>query len=78
MCALCRHGFPPASQSLPPSPSVPGSADALLRSYFPDGMSESLMAYLLHGVLKALEYLHQMGYVHRWVGRGGWVGMRAV
>ncbi|XP_056445006.1 STE20-related kinase adapter protein beta [Gadus chalcogrammus] len=42
-----------------------GSADALLRSYFPDGMSESLMAYLLHGVLKALEYLHQMGYVHR-------------
>ncbi|CAL8289359.1 unnamed protein product [Lota lota] len=42
-----------------------GSADALLRSYFPDGMSESLMAYLLHGVLKALEYLHEMGYVHR-------------
>lgn len=28
-------------------------------------MSESLIAYLLHGVLKALEYLHRMGYVHR-------------
>lgn len=35
-------------------------------------MSESLIAYLLHGVLKALEYLHRMGYVHRSVGeRGG-------
>ncbi|MEQ2266230.1 hypothetical protein XENORESO_015727 [Xenotaenia resolanae] len=44
-----------------------GSADALLRTYFPDGMSESLIAYLLYGVLKALEYLHRMGYVHRGV-----------
>lgn len=42
-----------------------GSADSLLRSYFPDGMSESLIAYLLYGVLRALEYLHHMGYVHR-------------
>uniref|UniRef100_A0A1A7ZST0 STE20-related kinase adaptor beta n=1 Tax=Nothobranchius furzeri TaxID=105023 RepID=A0A1A7ZST0_NOTFU len=42
-----------------------GSADALLRTYFPDGMRESLIAYLLYGALKALEYLHQMGYVHR-------------
>ncbi|XP_062303202.1 LOW QUALITY PROTEIN: STE20-related kinase adapter protein beta [Osmerus eperlanus] len=42
-----------------------GSADALLRTCFPDGMSESLIAYLLYGVLKALEYMHQMGYVHR-------------
>lgn len=31
-------------------------------------MSESLIAYLLYGVLKALEYLHRMGYVHRSVG----------
>ncbi|XP_016123640.1 STE20-related kinase adapter protein beta [Sinocyclocheilus grahami] len=44
-----------------------GSADSLLRSYFPDGMSESLIAYLLYGVLRALEYLHHMGYVHRGV-----------
>ncbi|XP_047432389.1 STE20-related kinase adapter protein beta isoform X3 [Mugil cephalus] len=44
-----------------------GSADTLLRTYFPDGMSESLIAYLLYGVLKALEYLHRMGYVHRGV-----------
>ncbi|KAM6945461.1 STE20-related kinase adapter protein beta [Aplochiton taeniatus] len=44
-----------------------GSADSLLRTYFPDGMSESLIAYLLYGALKALVYLHQMGYVHRGV-----------
>ncbi|KAM6893235.1 STE20-related kinase adapter protein beta [Lycodopsis pacificus] len=44
-----------------------GSADTLLRTYFPDGMSESLIAYLLYGALKALEYLHRMGYVHRGV-----------
>ncbi|XP_056607174.1 STE20-related kinase adapter protein beta isoform X3 [Triplophysa dalaica] len=44
-----------------------GSADSLLRAYFPDGMSESLIAYLLYGVLKGLEYLHHMGYVHRGV-----------
>ncbi|MBN3310588.1 STRAB protein, partial [Amia calva] len=42
-----------------------GSADNLLQTHFPDGMSESLIAYLLHGVLKALDYLHKMGYVHR-------------
>ncbi len=46
-----------------------GSADTLLRTYFPDGMSESLIAYLLYGVLKALEYLHRMGYVHRYTKR---------
>ncbi|XP_028321686.1 STE20-related kinase adapter protein beta [Gouania willdenowi] len=44
-----------------------GSAHSLLRTYFSDGMSESLIAYLLSGVLKALEYLHRMGYVHRGV-----------
>ncbi|KAG9277811.1 STE20-related kinase adapter protein beta isoform X1 [Astyanax mexicanus] len=44
-----------------------GSADSLLRLYFPDGMSESLIAYLLYGVLRALQYLHHMGYVHRGV-----------
>lgn len=55
----------PAHLSIAP-PHLPlGSADTLLKTYFPDGMSESLIAYLLHGVLKALEYLHRMGYVHR-------------
>lgn len=51
--------------SFPPLLFLKGSADSLLRTYFPDGMSESLIAYLLYGVLKALEYLHRMGYVHR-------------
>lgn len=46
---------------------IVGSADTLLRTHFPDGMSESLIAYLLHGVLKGLEYLHRRGYVHRWL-----------
>ncbi|KAI5109447.1 STE20-related kinase adapter protein beta, partial [Silurus meridionalis] len=44
-----------------------GSADSLLRSFFPDGMSESLVAYLLYSVLNALKYLHHMGYIHRGV-----------
>uniref|UniRef100_A0A3B5MI79 Protein kinase domain-containing protein n=1 Tax=Xiphophorus couchianus TaxID=32473 RepID=A0A3B5MI79_9TELE len=45
------------------TPLMAYSADALL-TFFPDGMSESLIAYLLHGVLKALDYLHRMGYIH--------------
>lgn len=60
------------------SPSSAGSADALLRTYFPDGMSESLIAYLLYGALKALEYLHRMGYVHRSVGDGKTLGETSV
>ncbi|XP_028662002.1 STE20-related kinase adapter protein beta isoform X1 [Erpetoichthys calabaricus] len=42
-----------------------GSAECLLRTYFPDGMSESLIAYILYGVLQALVYLHGMGFIHR-------------
>ncbi|XP_057673919.1 STE20-related kinase adapter protein alpha isoform X1 [Corythoichthys intestinalis] len=42
-----------------------GSARELVSTYFPDGMSELTIAYILLGVLKALEYIHQMGYVHR-------------
>lgn len=47
----------------------------LLRTYFRDGMSESLIAYLLYGVLKALEYLHRMGYVHRLVSIKGHIAI---
>ncbi|XP_061556660.1 STE20-related kinase adapter protein alpha isoform X1 [Phycodurus eques] len=42
-----------------------GSARELVSTYFPDGMSELTIAYILLGILKALEYIHQMGYVHR-------------
>eukprot|EP00064_Thunnus_orientalis_P010456 superscaffoldBa00001424_g10482 len=42
-----------------------GSARDLICSHFTDGMSELTIAYILLGMLKALEYIHHMGYVHR-------------
>ncbi|XP_078260594.1 STE20-related kinase adapter protein beta isoform X3 [Rhinoraja longicauda] len=41
-----------------------GSASSLLKLYFTEGMSESLMAHIFYGVLKALDYIHQMGCIH--------------
>uniref|UniRef100_A0A8C2ZRN4 STE20-related kinase adapter protein alpha n=2 Tax=Cyclopterus lumpus TaxID=8103 RepID=A0A8C2ZRN4_CYCLU len=42
-----------------------GSARDLICSHFADGMTELTIAYILLGMLKALEYIHHMGYVHR-------------
>uniref|UniRef100_A0A8D3AA75 STE20-related kinase adapter protein alpha n=1 Tax=Scophthalmus maximus TaxID=52904 RepID=A0A8D3AA75_SCOMX len=42
-----------------------GSARDLICSHFADGMSEQTISYILLGMLKALEYIHHMGYVHR-------------
>ncbi|KAG7237711.1 hypothetical protein INR49_031884 [Caranx melampygus] len=42
-----------------------GSARDLICTYFTDGMSELTIAYILLGMLKALQYIHHMGYVHR-------------
>lgn len=42
-----------------------GSARDLICTHFSDGMSELTIAYILLGMLKALEYIHHMGYVHR-------------
>lgn len=44
-----------------------GSARDLICTHFADGMSELTIAYILLGMLKALEYIHHMGYVHRYV-----------
>ncbi|XP_063788669.1 STE20-related kinase adapter protein beta [Pseudophryne corroboree] len=42
-----------------------GSASSLLKTYYPEGMSEALIANILYGTLKGLHYLHQNGYIHR-------------
>uniref|UniRef100_A0A8C5WD31 STE20 related adaptor beta n=1 Tax=Leptobrachium leishanense TaxID=445787 RepID=A0A8C5WD31_9ANUR len=42
-----------------------GSASSLLKAHYPDGMSEALIAHILYGALKGLNYLHQNGYIHR-------------
>ncbi|XP_059989560.1 STE20-related kinase adapter protein alpha isoform X5 [Lagenorhynchus albirostris] len=42
-----------------------GSAKDLICTHFTDGMNELTIAYILQGALKALDYIHHMGYVHR-------------
>ncbi|XP_040605863.1 STE20-related kinase adapter protein alpha isoform X2 [Mesocricetus auratus] len=42
-----------------------GSAKDLIGTHFMDGMNEQAIAYILQGALKALDYIHHMGYVHR-------------
>ncbi|ELW62693.1 STE20-related kinase adapter protein beta, partial [Tupaia chinensis] len=42
-----------------------GSASQLLKTYFPEGMSEALIRNILFGAVRGLDYLHQNGYIHR-------------
>ncbi|XP_028621510.1 STE20-related kinase adapter protein beta isoform X2 [Grammomys surdaster] len=42
-----------------------GSASQLLKTYFPDGMSETLIRNILFGAIRGLNYLHKNGCIHR-------------
>lgn len=42
-----------------------GSARHLLKTYFPEGMSETLIRNILFGAVRGLNYLHQNGCIHR-------------
>ncbi|XP_074857839.1 STE20-related kinase adapter protein beta isoform X2 [Carettochelys insculpta] len=41
------------------------SASHLLRTYFPEGMTEDLIGNILFGAVRGLNYMHQNGYIHR-------------
>ncbi|XP_050372792.1 uncharacterized protein LOC126790550 isoform X2 [Argentina anserina] len=47
-----------------------GSCLHIMKSAHPDGFEENTIATLLHGVLKALAYLHSHGHIHRDVKAG--------
>ncbi|XP_005373250.1 PREDICTED: STE20-related kinase adapter protein beta [Chinchilla lanigera] len=42
-----------------------GSASELLRTHFPEGMSETLIRNILFGAVQGLSYLHRNGCIHR-------------
>jgi serine/threonine protein kinase len=42
-----------------------GSCLHLMKIAFPDGFEESVIASILKETLKALEYLHRQGHIHR-------------
>ncbi|XP_026454750.1 serine/threonine-protein kinase pakF-like isoform X3 [Papaver somniferum] len=47
-----------------------GSCLHILKSAYPDGFKESVIATILREILKGLEYLHQHGHIHRDVKAG--------
>eukprot|EP01018_Ginkgo_biloba_P019671 Gb_11159 [translate_table: standard] len=47
-----------------------GSCLHIMKIAYPDGLEESAIATILKETLKALEYLHQQGHIHRDVKAG--------
>lgn len=42
-----------------------GSCLHIMKSAFPDGLDEAVIATILKETLKGVEYLHQLGHIHR-------------
>jgi serine/threonine-protein kinase OSR1/STK39 len=42
-----------------------GSCLHIMKSAFPDGLDEAIIATVLKETLKGVEYLHQHGHIHR-------------
>eukprot|EP00871_Galdieria_phlegrea_P000954 jgi/Galph1/185/GphlegSOOS_G4976.1 len=42
-----------------------GDVKSLMDCSFPDGMDEPLVQYILNGVLRAIQYFHENGQIHR-------------